>query len=228
MVLPAPSKLEKLHIHAYQDAKRSGSATNAFVVPFNPVSLSMTYNNTFQQYQGINTSGRQARYARLSTTEYGLVRRHRRRQPRLPGREPKSVKAQIDDFLDLCYHMDGTLHEPRFLQIQWGSLPGFDCRLASVEITYDAFNKDGLPLRATLATVFVEDLDPEKRTRREGKSSPDLTHTRIVKSGDTLPLLTREIYGSAEHYLRVAQFNQLDNFRNLTPGQELAFPPLAP
>jgi nucleoid-associated protein YgaU len=60
----------------------------------------------------------------------------------------------------------------------------------------------------------------------EAKSSPDLTHSRIVKAGDTLPLLSKEIYGTANHYLWIAQQNQLDDFRNLMPGQRLFFPPL--
>ncbi|PON10328.1 hypothetical protein C2W62_50650, partial [Candidatus Entotheonella serta] len=74
--------------------------------------------------------------------------------------------------------------------------------------------------------TFGEDLHPTKRARKEGKSSPDLSHTRLVKRGDTLPLLTKEIYGTSSHYLRVAQVNGLDDFRNLTPGQTLFFPPL--
>ena len=49
----------------------------------------------------------------------------------------------------------------------------------------------------------------------------------MVVDGDTLPLLCREIYGSASYYLRVAQVNRLDDFRNLTAGQELIFPPFA-
>ena len=44
--------------------------------------------------------------------------------------------------------------------------------------------------------------------------------------GVLLPLLTREIYGTEAYYLRVAQVNNLDDFRNLTPGQVLFFPPL--
>ncbi len=234
MALTTPSKLEKLQIYAYQDAKRTQQTgappANPFVVPFNPTSVAMTYDHTFQKYQGINTSGHHARYVHsaqrlkmeLVLDGTGVT------EPRLPGLEPKSVDEQIEAFLDLCYHMDGKLHEPRFLKIQWGGLHDFDCRLASVEITYSTFDKNGLPLRAQLAMVFVEDLDPEKRVRKEGKSSPDLTHTRIVKSGDTLPLLTQAMYGSSVHYLRVAQVNQLDDFRNLTPGQEIFFPPLAP
>jgi nucleoid-associated protein YgaU len=105
-------------------------------------------------------------------------------------------------------------------------LKNFDCRLKSVNIQHASFARNGAPLRATLKTTFVEDLEPAKRLKQDGLSSPDLSHTRIVKSGDTLPLLAKEIYGSAEHYLRLAQANQLDDFRNLTPGQTLIFPPL--
>jgi nucleoid-associated protein YgaU len=54
-----------------------------------------------------------------------------------------------------------------------------------------------------------------------------LTHSRIVKSGDTLPLLSKEIYGNSAYYLQLAQANNLDDFRNLQPGQEIFFPPLA-
>ncbi|MEB3157176.1 MAG: LysM peptidoglycan-binding domain-containing protein, partial [Cyanobacteriota bacterium] len=58
-------------------------------------------------------------------------------------------------------------------------------------------------------------------------SSPDLTHRRLVRAGDTLPQLCLEIYGTAEHYLRVADVNNLDDVRVLTPGQQLLFPPYA-
>ena len=83
-----------------------------------------------------------------------------------------------------------------------------------------------MPLRATLKTSFTEDLDPKKKKAKERSSSPDLTHTRIVRSGDTLPLLSLEIYGSAKHYMQLAKINNLDDFRNLAPGAELIFPPL--
>ena len=107
-----------------------------------------------------------------------------------------------------------------------GALKDFDCRLQSVDIEYSAFDKNGAPLHATLKTTFVEDIEASKRIREEGKSSPDLTHTRVVKSGDTLPLLSKEIYGSSQYYIRVAEANNLDDFRNLTPGQTIIFPPL--
>ena len=234
MALKNLFKLEKLKINVYGNRLRSGLPQDTFTVMFNPASVSMRHENVFHKLQGINTSGRRAMYSHsrseqlklelvldgTGVTDFGLAS--------LVGLGSKSVADQIDDFLNLCFHMDGEIHEPKFLKIQWGegALKDFDCRLQSVDISYTSFDRNGAPLRATLGTTFVEDPEPSKRIRQEGKSSPDLSHTRIVKSGDTLPLLSQEIYGSSEHYLRIAQVNDLDDFRNLTPGQEIIFPPL--
>lgn len=227
MAITSLFKLEKLKISSRKTAE-------SFQVMFNPDSFSMKHENVFQKLQGINTSGRKAEYIHsrseklalkltidgTGVSDYGAMT--------LVGRGNGSVSDQIKKFLDLCFHMDGALHESKPLKIQWGDGPlqNFECRLESVDISYTSFQKSGTPLRAELATVFVEDQDPDKRVKLEGKNSPDLSHSRVIRAGDTLPLLCKEIYGSAEHYLRVARVNNLDDFRNLTPGQELLFPPI--
>jgi nucleoid-associated protein YgaU len=121
--------------------------------------------------------------------------------------------------------MDGSIHEPKFLKIEWGTLI-FKCRLKSVNISYTLFDKAGKPLRAELDTTFVSDLKDSERVKAENKTSPDLTHKRIVRAHDTLPLMCKEIYGTEGYYLQVARANKLDNFRNLQLGQELFFPPV--
>ncbi|MFN8459691.1 MAG: hypothetical protein U0401_34435 [Anaerolineae bacterium] len=234
MALSNPFKLDKLKINVYGNRRRAGLPQDTFTVMFNPASVSMRHENVFNKLQGTNTQGGKAMYSYsrsdklnldlvldgTGVTDFGIAT--------LIGKGTKSVSEQINKFLELCFWMDGKIHEPKFLKIQWGEgvLKDFDCRLQSVDIEYTSFDRNGAPLHATLKTTFVEDLEPAKRVRQEGKNSPDLSHTRIVKSGDTLPLLSKEIYGSSEYYLRVAQFNNLDNFRNLTPGQEIIFPAL--
>lgn len=235
MELENPFKLEKLKISVYKDRRREGKPErgNTFEVMFNPTSFSMKHENVFKQKQGINTPGAQTGYIysrsdRLSLDlvfdgtgvgDIGLAS-----LATLIGKGRGSVSKQIDKFLNLCFLMDGVIHEPKFLKIHWGegALKVFKCRLESVDIKYTSFKKNGAPLRAELSTVFVEDLAAKVQ-----KNSPDLSHTRIVNSGDTLPLLCKAIYGSSEYYLRVAQANNLDDFRNLIPGQEILFPPLA-
>jgi hypothetical protein len=228
------SKLQKLKITAFDKPDRQSGGTS-FEVMFNPSSISVRHENKFSRMQGINTTGRTAQYSYshpnefkldlvldgTGVTDFGITT--------LLGKGSKSVAEQIKSFLTLCFHMDGGTHEPKFLKIQWGEgvLKDFDCRLQSVDIEYSLFDKSGAPLHAVLKTYFIEDIDPAKRVRQEGKNSPDLSHSRIVKSGDTLPLLAKEIYGSSRYYLRLAQVNHIDDFRNLQPGQEIIFPPLA-
>jgi nucleoid-associated protein YgaU len=50
---------------------------------------------------------------------------------------------------------------------------------------------------------------------------------RMVKLGDTLPQLCHLIYGDPRYYLQIADRNGLANFRILTPGLTLKFPPIA-
>jgi hypothetical protein len=226
------SKLQKLKITSYDKPNRRTSGT-PFEVMFNPNSISVRHANKFSKLQGINTKGRTPQYSYTCSdeikldivldgtgvTDYGLVK--------LFGKT-KTVAEQILQFMEMCFYMDGGIHEPKFLKIQWGEgvLKDFDCRLQSVDIEYTLFDKSGASLHAVLKTSFIQDVDPVKRPILEGKNSPDLSHVRTVKSGDTLPLLCKEIYGSSQYYLRLAQINKLDDFRNLTPGQEIIFPPL--
>jgi len=235
MAINTRFKLEKLKIGVYGNRLRIGLPQATFKVLYNPEKFSMKHANVFENLQGINTSGRSARYSHSRGKEVDLALIFDGTgvgdygASTLLGLGTPSVSKQVGSFLDLCFHMDGDLHEPKFLKIQWGQgeLKAFDCRLVSVDITYTSFDRNGAPLRAELATRFVEDLDPKKWLKQENKHSPDLSQSRVVKAGDTLPLLCKEIYGDPGHYLFVARANQLDDFRNLTPGQSLVFPPLA-
>jgi hypothetical protein len=220
-------KLEKLKIHVYGNRKRIGLPQNTFKVMFNPESYAYSYENVYAGRQGLNTSGNSAKYALSKPEELALtlvIDGTGVSDLALAGK--KDVYKEVQQFLELTAYMDGDIHEPRFLRIEWGDL-NFKCRLKSVEVTYTLFDRSGIPLRAELATCFVGDLEDAERLKKENKSSPDLTHVRLVKAHDTLPLLCEEIYGAPHYYLQVAVANKLDDFRNIRPGQELFFPPLA-
>ena len=74
--------------------------------------------------------------------------------------------------------------------------------------------------------TFVEQVEDSYRVKKERKSSPDLTHRRVVKAGDHLSLMCAEIYGDPSYYLQVAAANGLDDYRHLVPGQTIRFPPI--
>jgi Contractile injection system tube protein len=229
MPLKNPFKLEKLQIKAYNSRNRTGNPTGTFEAMFNPASFKERYEIRYGKGQGINSSRKVVVYARSEPSqlmlrlildgtgvdEIGLTALGSR----------KTVQERIKEFVDLTFRMNGAIHEPNYLVVKWGDL-NFWCRLQSVEIEYTSFERDGTARRAELEVSLIRDTTPKMRTLLENKSSPDLTHRRIVRQGETLPLLTKEIYGSSKYYLSVAQASKLDNFRNLTPGQELIFPVL--
>ena len=222
-------KLEKLKIHAFDNVNRSGTPIGTFTAMFNPESFSQKFEIQYGRGQGMNSTDQEATYSfsRPSSLDLNLI---------LDGTgvhemgilqlgQTKSVSERFDEFLELTFRMNGDIHEPNFLVAEWGEL-NFSCRLGSANISYTAFDRDGKPLRAELEVSLLSDTEVTKRLSQERRSSADLTHNRLVKNGDTLPLMTKAVYGSSEHYLKVARFNKLDNFRNLQPGQDISFPPL--
>jgi LysM repeat protein len=230
MALKNLFKLEKLKIKAYPNNKRSDiERIGTFEAMFNPTSFQQKYEIQYGKNQGFNSTGKKVHYARSKPTDLGLkllVDGTGVHEMGILRFRQKTVAERVEEFLKLTFRMNGKIHEPNYLVVEWGNLI-FSCRLSTVNITYTSFDRDGSALRAELDVNLISDVDVKKRAAIENKSSPDLTHSRIVKSGDTLPLLSKEVYGDSSYYLRVAQANKLDDFRNLQPGQKILFPPLA-
>lgn len=227
-------KLEKLQIEAYEKVDRSRPALASMELMFNPTGYKEQHSITYQKkcLQGINSSGKSAKYSYTPPGDLafkfildGTGVSYSGAQGITRAIMGESVNKQIADFKKLCLEMDGNIHEPSFLIVRWGDFK-FPCRLKTLDITFKLFDESGDPIRAELDVVFVTDERRETINRRAGKNSPDLTHVRTVKSGDTLPFMCKQIYGSSKHYLFIAQANDLNDFRNLVPGQEIRFPPL--
>lgn len=226
----ANGKLEKLLILAFQsseDAER-GSKTEAketFEALINPETYTLEYKVKTSDGQGQGTSGAQAKFEFILPEELtfeflfdntGII----------DGKPKKEgVADDVDRFRKMLTGYQGDSHEPYHLKLVWGSLV-FTGRAIELSLTHKLFNPDGKPIRTVAKVKFKKSIEDKKRARKENKSSVDLTHQRKVKGGDTLPLLCHRIYGDPRYYLEVARANGLDDFRSLTPGMNLIFPPL--
>lgn len=223
-------KLEMLRIVAYKDRKRGiADKIDTFEAMFNPETITQKYEIKYAKQQAIGSSGNAQTFTRAAppelnlhlvldgsgTTDMGLARL-------MPS---PGVPERVRSFLGLAWAMNGDLHEPNYLVVQWGDIH-FNCRLASVDVSYTNFDRDGKPIRATLDVKLISDETADDLQKMERKASPDVSHSRVVKAGDTLPLLAKEIYGSCAWHLWVARANGLDDIRRLAPGQRLFFPPL--
>jgi hypothetical protein len=194
-----------------------------FIAMMNPETYTIDTKMEFNLRQGHGTSGSQPRFEKKLPEEMafeflfdntGII----------DGRPSENLTQKIQDFEAFLMGYDGSTHEPKFFKLVWGTLL-FKGRCTGLNIAYKLFNPDGAPIRAICKVTLKEFTEENLRVREERNSSPDLTHFRVVKKGDTLPMMCFLIYGDPRHYLEVARANNLANFRDLTVGDELYFPP---
>jgi nucleoid-associated protein YgaU len=245
-------KLEKLTLRAFKPAaspdeppQPSDAPQDSYVVQVNPGSYTLNQLLNYSRHRGQGASASEAVFSdsppvSLSfeflfdgtgvvpePSELGDVPLVGAIASSLSGAKKFVVMDEIKKFDGLVYRYEGSIHRPRALLLVWGSLV-FSCVLSSVSYRFTLFKPDGTPVRVVAACTFCESIPDALRTRKENASSPDLTHLRDVRDGDTLPALAHAIYGKPELYLEVARVNKLVNFRRLRSASRIAFPPLAP
>jgi hypothetical protein len=243
-------KLEKLTLRAFkpsssakEPAQPSDAPEDTYTVQVNPSSYTLNRLLTYSYQRGQGFSKGEAVYSDSppvnlqfeflfdgtgvvpKPSELGDIPLVGAIASALSKDKPFVVMDEIKKFDKLVYDYSGKMHRPRQLLLVWGSLV-FPCVLTSLNYRFTLFKQDGTPLRAVAACTFCESVPHAERVRRENASSPDLTHLRDVREGDTLPLLAHEIYGNAQLYLEVARANKLVSFRRLRPASRLSFPPL--
>lgn len=135
------------------------------------------------------------------------------------------VQVRIEKLNSIVYQYNGDIHEPNHVRLLWGSFL-FYGRLSSMSVTYTLFSPNGEPLRAKLKMSFLGFMSTQEEARRANRSSPDMTHSIVFKAGDSLPLLCHRIYNDANQYNHVANINNITNFRDISPGTRIIFPPL--
>jgi hypothetical protein len=227
-----PGKHGKMLILAFANSKKAENggvveADESFEALINPEVYTLEYKLKFSSSgQGHGTSGKQLKYEFTEPAEMsfeflfdntGII----------DGKPRDSVADDLQKFKEVLIGYKGDAHEPRHFKLVWGENSIFKGRVTAVSIAHKLFNSNGTPIRAVAKVTFKSSIEEEKRAAKEDKQSPDLTQSRMVKLGDTLPQLCFEIYGDPRYYLQVAAVNDLANFRRLRPGATLRFPPIA-
>jgi len=231
-------ELTKLKITAYSDEKFTEQvADGEFKTLLNPENYILRYKIELNQTQASGTSATAPKYNKSLPedlnvdflfdrtgviTDYSNTPTHGISTFKDEGR---GVVDDVDHFKKVVFDYNGEKHKPNYLTIAWGTLL-FKGTLLEMEIQFKLFKPDGTPLRAVAKAKFKGFVEETLRVAKENSSSPDLTHVRVVKEGDTLPLMTHRIYGDSKYYLEVAKANQISNFRKLEVGQQIFFPPL--
>lgn len=225
-------ELTPMRIVAYKKAtyeEREKVANGEYNAQVNPETYSQSFEIEYDEDQAPGTSTKLPKYNKTKPQklEFEFLFDSSGALPRTTDEQRRNgVIDDIEQFKSVVFSFDGDTHRPPFLILSWGTLL-FKCVLTGMNITYKMFRPDGSPVRAVVKAAFQGLMEDDLRVRTERKESPDLTHIITVKVGDTLPLLCNKIYGNTKYYIEVARVNKLVNFRNIQPGQQIQFPPLA-
>jgi nucleoid-associated protein YgaU len=224
-------QLAKLKIIAYKDEGFKEPVDGGeFSAQINPEKVSFKYQIELDEQQGQGTSGSQPRFGKTKPEEltFQFLFDATGAIPLADGSSaisPDGVDARITEFKRIVLQYNGEEHKPNNLKLIWGKLL-FKCVLNELNLEYTLFRADGTPLRASATAKFVGYIEDKLRVAQEQRQSPDVTHVRVARSGETLQHHVVSIYKDPFFYLEVARVNQLVNFRRLTTGQTLFFPPV--
>jgi len=215
-------ELERLLVRAYEQADFSGQPVGEFKAYVNPHEITMAYEMEYDSAQGSGTTGSRMEFKKMKPGDLSLTFF-------IDGTGANGRKIEVQDEVEQFQTVtgyNGSIHRPNYLKIVWGTMQVKRCILKSASIAYKLFKPSGVPLRAVITANFTDTADDQTRVALAQDESPDLTHMRVTKAGDSLPLMCYRIYGSAGYYIDVARANGIDNFRNLEPGRKVFFPPL--
>jgi LysM repeat protein len=220
-----------LKILAYDTAEggRKQNQIGEFVVDFNPNTFVITNKIEYKQPDTKGQDGGDPQFEKIPPLEFsvdftidgtGVLNKGQ-------GAPPKDfVKTQIKKLRDVTGStINGEIHRPNYLALLWGTFY-IECVLTSLNITYNLFDPQGVPLRAKITCGFIERIGPGKDGRKSRLESADLTTWVTVQEGDTLPLIAWTKYDDPAYYLQLARINKLTNFRDLRPGTKLILPPM--
>ena len=182
----AGGQLEKLQVQAYSAPDYAESSLiDRFEAYVNPSEITLAYEMEYDSAQGSGTTGSRMDFKKVKPGDLSL-------SFFLDGTGANGVKIdvqeQVEKFQTLTGY-NGDIHRPNYLKVAWGTMQVKRCVLKSASIAYKLFKPDGTPLRATIAATFVDAVEDQTRVALAQDSSPDLTHVRVLRAGDTLAAL---------------------------------------
>lgn len=219
------ASLELMKITGYTDENfQQAFAGQPYTVMINPETIKWQRSIEYNEQQAPNTSAPSQKYKSTPVEKLnfdividctGIVDSKR-----------VDMAQEISALESIIYTYNGKIHRPNFVKVQWGKSLVFKGVLKSMDASYTLFKPDGSPLRAKISLGFSEYISPQNVEELDGKESPDITHLVNVVDGNTLPQLCEKTWNDDTMYIQVAEYNNLNKFRNLKGGQKLIFPPI--
>jgi nucleoid-associated protein YgaU len=145
---------------------------------------------------------------------------------------PTSLQQQETDplikrlkALTKLLEIDRTLHAPPPVRFNWGPLE-FSAVIEKLGRKVTMFHPDGTPARVTLSVSFKEYRTLRQQIDNPRRESADKSKRRVVVGSEALWFIAAREYDDANEWVRVAEANDLDDPRDIRPGDWLLLPPI--
>ncbi|MEV4777572.1 CIS tube protein [Burkholderia sp. LMU1-1-1.1] len=139
-------------------------------------------------------------------------------------KEQNPVMTRLRDLSKLLL-VDSKIHAPSPVRFNWGPME-FTAIIEKLSRKVTMFQPDGTPARATLSVTFKEYRTLKQQVESPRRESADKSKRRVVVGRDRLWLLAAREYNDPNEWLRIAKANDLDDPREIAPGDWLELPPM--
>lgn len=121
--------------------------------------------------------------------------------------------------------IDASLHAPPPVRFSWGTLR-FSAVIERLGRKVTMFHPDGKPARVTLSVSFKEYRTLREQLDNPRRESADKTKRRVVIGNESLWWIAAREYDDPNEWVRIALANELDDPREIQPGDWLELPPI--
>ncbi|MEV6824479.1 LysM peptidoglycan-binding domain-containing protein [Amycolatopsis sp. NPDC051102] len=138
----------------------------------------------------------------------------------------ENVRTVYVDAVRNLLRPDSREHAPPVVRFVWDESV-FTGVLEKLDVTYQLFRPDGVPLRAQLDLSLKEFRPAAVQVAESPRSSPTVEKSYVVRRGDTLPSIANAVYRRPDAWRELARANGITDPRDLRPGRVLTVPRLA-
>jgi nucleoid-associated protein YgaU len=139
-------------------------------------------------------------------------------------REREPLMKRLSDLTRLM-EIDRDLHAPPPVRFNWGPME-FSAVIEKLGRKTTMFHPDGTPARVSLSLAFKEYRTLRQQLEDPRRESADRTKRRVVVGREALWLIAAREYDDANEWVRIAVANDLDDPREIEPGDWLTLPPI--
>lgn len=221
----AGSQLKKASITVLDGARKG----EVIVVLFNPSEYSLERSNS---YKATSVPGLGAPLLQFVNGESDRLSMDLFLDDYTDPNGPTSLRQSESDPLNsrlraltTLLEIDRDLHAPPPVRFNWGPLE-FAAVIERLGRKVTMFHPDGAPARVSLSVAFKEYRTLRQQLEDPRRESADKTKRRVVVGRERLWWIAAREYDDASEWVRVARANDLDDPREIAPGDWLELPPM--